>query len=892
MEPLSRDRTIRARAWYRRLLRAYPAEFRQRFAADLDDLFGDLYDARAANAPAAARARFWIRILADTVHHALRERLGRPRRLPLRAHHARGPSIMSLWTEDARYALRALKKQPGLAATVVLTLTLAIGANSAIFTVVNAVLLRPMPFADPERVVMLYEVDARGRDYMASVPGFEDWRRALTTIEGVSLMATQSVNLTSVAEPDRLRGGFVTASFFDMLGVQPIIGRGFAAGDDGPGAAKTAVLDHATWQQRFGGDPAIVGRALVLNNEPHTIIGILPPSFEFPIAENDVWLPMSSYPVQDRSRASRNWMAFGRVRAGVSVEQADAELRKVAGDLARAYPETNAGWSARFDPFHQVSVRLVQRNLQLLAGALGFVLLIACANIANLLLARASTRQREMAVRAAVGASRARLVSQLLTENVALAVAGGALGLLAGAALTDAMLTLLPTLPRGSRIAPDATVVAFTAALSIGTGLLFGTLPALRASRTDVRAALSEGARTGDSRAMGRLRSGLVVAELALSLVLLVGAGLFIQSLNRLTGVELGFNPERVLTLEYRLPRNKYTTGEEQFAFHRRVLERIAAVPGVQVASLARAMPQSGNGSYVGFWRSEDTRPSQDAMPRAQYNVVSDDYFRAMEIPVVAGRVCDRQDTPAAPMALVVNAMMAERVWPGEPAIGKRLRAPDIPGEAVVIGVVGNTRPQLLSQPVAPQIYGCLRQQPGIFATIIARTAGEPLALSRSVQQAVWSVDPDQPMWKIRSAESLVAGAAQSQRFVTLLMTGAAALALLLAGLGTYSVLSYAVQRRAREVGVRMALGATRADVARLVLGQTAVLVAAGVLAGLAGAFALSRLVAAQLYETSARDPGTFALMAIALSVVAAVAAWLPMRRATAVDPVVTLRAE
>jgi putative ABC transport system permease protein len=887
----SRDPVTRAQAWYERLLRLYPARFRARFATDLIELFRDLYAARALGSSRAGRVRFWTRVAADTVRHAAHERVTRRHPPPLRPRW-KGPSAMSLWFEDVRHAARGIVKAPGLAAAIVFTLMLAIGANSAIFTVVHGVLLRPLSFTEPERVVMLFEVDSRGRDYMASVPTFEDWRTTLQTVRDISLMGTQSVNLTSVAEPDRLRGGFVTADFFTTLGVAPVIGRAFAYGEDQPGAAKTVVLSYATWQQRFGGDPAILGRVLMLNNEPHDVIGILPRNFEFPLAENDIWLPFSSHPVQDRLRANRNWMVFGRVAAGVTFEQVTAELRKVAADIGRAHPETSTGWTARLEPYHDVAVRLVRRNLQLLAGAIGFVLLIACANIANLLLARASSRQREMAIRTALGASRARLVGQLLTEYVLLAAIGGALGLLVSAALTDAMLTLLPGLPRGERIAPDATVVAFTAALSIGTGLLFGLVPALRASRIDSRAALHDDRRSGESRATARFRSGLVVAELALSLVLLVGAGLFIQSLQRLTTVELGFNPERLLTLEYRLPRNKYSTPDQQVEFHRLVIDRLAAVPGVQIAALARAVPQSGNGAYVGIWRAEDPPPAQDDTLRAQYNVVSDDYFRAMEIPIIDGRVCSTEDAPNAPLAMIVNKLLAERLWPGRRAVGQRLRAADAPGEAVIVGVVGNTRPQLLSQPFAPQLYGCLRQQPGIFATVIAKTAGDPMTIARPVQKAIWSVDPDQPMWKIRTSEALLDAAVQSPRFVMLLMTAAAGLALLLAAIGTYSVLSYAVQQRRREVGVRMALGATRGDVARLILGQTALLVAAGVLTGVLGALLLTRVLATQLYDISPRDPATFAATACALTVVAIAAAWLPLRRATAVDPLATLRAE
>ena len=878
--------------WYRILLRAYPPAFRERFGQDLEELVADLYRKRADGWPWPRRVLFWCHVTLDTLRCGWSERLASRRVLPLRVHRYRGPSLMALLLEDFRHAVRAVRQQRALSGVILLTLALAIGANSAIFTVVNAVLLRPLPYDDPDRIVMLYMVDRHGRDQLMSTPDFEDLAASLTSITTLSLMGTQTANLTGVAEPDRLRAGFATAGFFNTLGVQPIIGRAFVQGDDAPGARKTAVLEYDVWQTRFGSDPAILGRSLILNNEAHEVIGILPPQFEFPIAEADVWLPYSSLPVVDGQRTSRNSLAFGRIAAGVSPEQADAELKQAALALAQAYPETNGNWTMRFEGVHASSVMFVRRNLQMLTGAVAFVLLIACANIANLLLARASSRQREMAVRSALGASRGRLIGQLLVESLLLALAGGALGLVLSAVLTDGMLALLPNLPRSAFVRPDGTVVGFTAAVSVATGVVFGVVPALRLSRPDLRSTLNEGGRGGEGRRTGRVRATLVVAELALSLVLLTGAGLFIQSLARLVSVEIGFDPSNVLTLEYRLPRNKYAEPAQQVEFHQRVIDRLQTLPGVQSVAYARAIPQSGNGAFVGYWRSDDTPPSRENMPRAQFNTVSSDYFSVMSVPVLEGRVCGVADHPGAPLSVIVSRMFAERLWPGESAIGRRLRGPDIPGEAVVIGVVGNTRPNLLSQPIVPQMYGCLSQQPGIFASIAIKTAGEPMGLVRAVQQTIWSIDADQPMWKIRTLESLVSGSVQRERFVMLLMTLAAGLAVLLAGLGTYSVLAYTVQRRAREVGVRMALGATRRNILQLVLGQTVLLTAIGVAIGLVGALALGRVVATQLYEVSPRDPMTFVVTAITLSAVALLAAWLPTRNAMSVEPVSALRTE
>ena len=868
-----RNQIDRAERRYRWLLLLYPRDFRKRFARDQVELFRDLYQADAADAGTWKRLRFWLRIARDTITQGLQEQ------------------AMSLILEDLRHAIRAVRSQRALSLVIVVTLALGIGANSAVFTVVNTVLLKPLPYDAPERVVMLREVDPRGRDNLVSLGSFEEWQRSLKSITGVSLVASQTANLTGVAEPDRLRAGFVTAGFFSMLGVEPIVGRAFRQGEDQPGAAKTAMLTYATWQRRFGGDPGILGRSLVLNNEPHEVIGVLPARFEYPIDEIEVWMPLTSHPNFSPSRRARSYLALGRVAGSVPLEQAAAELRTVAASLALEDP-ANANWSARFEQFRDVAVGSVSSNLRLLMGAVGFVLLIACANIANLLLVRATARQREMAVRTALGAARGRLVRQLLIESVLLSLTGGALGLVLGGALTDGMLTMLPVLSRLDRVAPDATVLLFTGVLSVVTGIAFGVLPAVRTSRTDVRATLSEGSRGSEGRAVGRMRSVLVVAELALSLILLIGAGLMVQSLYRVLTVDKGFQTDRVLTLEYRLPRNKYQNAKQQWEFHRRALEQIAAVPGVETASIAAAAPQSGNGGYIGYWRSQDAQPAQDAMPRAQFNSVSPEFFRALQVPVIAGRVCENSDTAETPVVAIVNRHLADRLWPAASAVGQQLRSPDIPIPVTIVGVVGDTLPRLLSMPVTGQIYGCFSQNAGVFATVIAKTAGEPMTLARSVQQAIWSVDPDQPMWKIRSGDTLVAGSVQIERFVMLLMASAALLAVLLAGLGTYSVLSYTVQRRSRELGVRMALGATQFDVARLVVSQTARLVAVGITAGLIGAVLLSRVLEAQLFDVSPRDPLTFAGTSLLLSAVALVAAWLPARRATSVDPMITLRAE
>jgi predicted permease len=662
------------------------------------------------------------------------------------------------------------------------------------------------------------------------------------------------------------------------------------------------VLPYGVWARRFGSDPGILGRTLTLNSQPFEVIGVLPRTFEFPFDEIEVYLPVTASPeyaslrgltnrpgLPAPTRERRAMFAFGRLDDGVKVETASAELRQVSEQLAAAYPATNTGWSAEIVPFQTVAVRFVRTPLYVLMGSVALVLLIACANVANLTLARGTARVREMAVRAALGAGRRRLAVQLLTESVVLSLAGGGLGLLVGAALTEALLAMAPPLPRGSTIGPDPAVLIFTVAVSIVTGVLFGIVPALRGSRADLRVSLQEGSRSTDA-GRGRLRHALVVAELALSLVLLVGAGLLAKSLAQMVRTDVGFTPDGVLTLEYRLPRNKYAQPAQQWDVHRRILERVAQVPGVEKAALTSALPFSGNGSRLAVWRAEDPEPDKGAAPVAMVNAVTEDYFAAMEIPVVAGRTCTNRDTPDAPLAVIVNRHLGDRMWPGESPLGRRVRASGVPGEGVVVGMVGNTLHAGYRAGVGAQLYACFAQSPAIFATMVARTTGDPMASARAVQQAVWSIDPEQPMWKIRSMTSLVASGADRERLLTTLMAVAALLALMLTALGVYGVVSYSVTRRAREVSVRIALGASRRSILGLVLRETAALVALGLTLGALGSLASSRFIASQLHEVEPGDAGTLAATGILLAIAALVAAALPAARAASADPVANLR--
>jgi putative ABC transport system permease protein len=877
-------REPRALRVYRALLRAFPPRFRLRFEDDLVELFADLH--AAAPSP---RLRWWSRIVLSTLGQGLAERVTARRAPRGRGRPGKDP-LMTTLLHDVRLALRSFRARPGFAVTVVLTMAFGIGVTSAMFTVLNAVLLRPLPYREPGRVVMLFERDPRGQTSQVSIATVEDWRAHMTTVSRIALFGSQTANLTGRGEPDRMRAGFVSAEFFEVLGVTPVIGRDFVAGEDRPGAAGVAVLPHGVWERRFGSDPTIVGRSLTLNNQPFEVIGVLPRRFEFPFDEIEVFLPLSATPaLPPPARDRRAMFAFARLAGSASIDTANVELQRVTAAIAAAYPDTSTGWSGEVVPFHSIAVRQVQTPLYILMAAVCLVLLIACVNVANLTLARGSGRGQEMAVRAALGASRSRLVAQLLTESVTLAIAGGVLGLLLGSVLTEALLSIAPALPRRATIGPDPMVLAFTAAVSLFTGLAFGILPALRGSRAQVAEGLQHATRVIDAGGR-RVRGALVVAELALSLTLLVCAGLLGKSLAQMASADPGFVPDRVLTMEYRLPRNKYGTADEQWDVHQRIAARVAEVPGIEHAALASAVPFSGNGGRVSIWRAEDPEPDPDAALSAVAILVTDGYFEAMGIPMVAGRGCAAADSPRSPRSIIVNRMLAERLWPGRPAIGQRLRSAGMNGEATVIGVVGNTLHASQRAGMGSQLYACLSQAPGLFATVVARTAGDPLQSARAVQQAVWSVDPDQPVWKIRSMAMLVSSGVERERLVTTLMMAAALLALALAALGVYSVVSHSVAQRSREVAVRMALGASRGAILQLVLRETGAVVLLGLAAGVLSALGAGRAIASQLVDVAPGDPLTLALTGILLAVAAIAAAALPAARASSVDPVAGLR--
>jgi len=900
------DAAAAARA-FRALLRAYPRAFRERHGREMELFFRD----RWAEGRGAGRGRLaiWGETLLDLAASAPREHLravvGRRRRgrPPHDQHTPPSGEPMQTLLQDARYAARTLARRPGFAAAAVLTLALGIGATTAVFSVVHAVLLRPLPWRDADRVVAAFATTPRSQSEAVSWPEYQDWVRGAPSFAGLAIVRGQSVNLTGGgAPPDRLVGSFATASLFPVLGAEAALGRTFAPAETEEATAQpVAVASHGLWQERFGGDSSILGRTLTLNGRTVTIVGVMPRGFETPYGTPDVWLPLPFYPnTNGLSRQHASMLAIGRLRPGATPEQARAELQAVERRLAAEYPELNAGRGARVVAMREVLVGDARPVLLTLFAAVLVVLLIACTNVANLQLVRAAARRREISVRAALGASASRIARQLLTESLLLAAAGGALGLLLAHWGVAALGAVIPaSLPVFGGISLEPAVLGFAVAITLGTGLLFGLVPALHAARAGLGAALATRGGTGAARGgvrgvRGGVRGAFVVAQVALSIVLLVPAGLLIRSLLELQRVRPGFDPRGVLTMEYRLPVAKYREPAQIVAFMTQAIARIREVPGVRSAALARAIPFSGNSDGFAYLVEGRPAPAPGTTPLLQLNTVSDGYFRTLGIPLLGGRDFTARDAAEAPPVIIVNRTFAEREWPGESPLGRRVMALGGREWMTVVGVVGDARHFTLADVPAAQAYLPYAQNPAVFSSVAVRVEGSaaPESLGPAVRAAIWSVDRDQPVWKLRSLETLMGGSLVAQRLTTRLLAGFAAAALLLAGLGIYGVMSHAVAQRTREVGIRMALGARGAQVLRQVLGEGMVLTALAAALGLAGAFAATRLLSSQLYGVSAKDPATFATVPLILAAVALAACYLPARRASRVDPVEALREE
>ena len=807
----------------------------------------------------------------------------------------------NLWL-DLRYGARMLVKKPGFTLVAVLTLALGIGANTAIFSLVSAVLLRPLNYAAPEQLVMVWEEVAaiNVKTDTPAVANYVDWKAQSQSFADMTALDQRLYNLTGDGEPERVFAFAVNANFFSLLGANAAQGRTFTADEDKPGANKVVVLSHGLWQTRYGGEPNIVGRNIELNGEKYAVVGVMPPDFQFEYPDVRLWTPIAFKPEQLADRSSHYLEVVARLKPGVTVAQANADMQAIMSRIAAAYPDDAAGTSANVIPLHEQFAGDMRRPVMMLLVAVAFVLLIACANIAGVLLSRAAARQREIAVRAALGASRWRIVRQLLTESLLLGVLGGCLGVLLALWTFSFLQQMIPAGLRASTtLTLDLPVLGFTLAVSLLAGIIFGLAPALAASRADLNEALKQGGRGVSGAAQRWLRSSFVVAEIALALVLLVGAGLLIQTLAKLRGQYAELHLEHVLTARIDLLGDRYRTHEQRVAFYDGVLQRVAHLPGVTAAGFTTAAPLLRKGGSNGL-----TLEGHENDPNANYNAnqrqISPDYFKAIGLALRAGRPFNEQDTERAQPVTIINETMARAYWPGENAIGKRFKI-GMPSAQIpwltVVGVVADVRQMAADEPVKAEMYLPYRQG-AAFATffaprnLVVRTAGEPTSLVSAVRQAVHEVDPYQPLAGIRTMNEVVSLDTQQHRLGMILLTTFAGLALLLAALGIYGVLSYFVIQHTPEIGVRLALGAQTGDVLRLVIGKGMRLALLGVAIGLAGAFALTRLLQSLLFEVKATDPLTFGLIALLLTLVAFMACYIPARRATKVDPMVALRYE
>jgi putative ABC transport system permease protein len=779
----------------------------------------------------------------------------------------------------------------------VLTLGLGIGANSAIFSVVNAVLIKPLPYKDADQLTLVYATapgagDVRsamtGRNFV-SIPDFEDWNASAQSFSGFTSLVAQSVNLTGSDTPDRVVGSFVAHNHFEVLGVQPALGRLFAKSEDRPGMPLVTVLTDRIWHNRFGGDPNIIGRKLLLNGEPYTVIGILPSTYIEQPWDSDVYLPAFKYPNYTLDRARASAAVIARMKPGVSVAQAQSEMSAIAARLAAAYPNSNRDRGALVIPLKEIVVSNIKPSVLALAAAVGFVLLIACANVAGLFTARMVGRERERAVRLALGAGRAQLMSHVLAEALVLAIAGASAGLgLAAWGMGAVSKAIADQLPAGTRVGLDATTLLFTAGIAILTALLIAAIPAWQSSSATV---LREGGRAGSSAARNRLRGVLAAGEIAMAMVLLTGAGLAMKSLLELGRARPGFDTRNLMTFEYRVPPAKYPTDAQRIEFHRRAIEEIRRVPGVILATSVLAVPLGGNGQAIDFL--VNGRPEGDPAhrPNALFNAADPYFFETMRIPVLRGRAFNEHDTASSAKVVVVNQTLASRFFVGDP-IGRSIRVPDLNLTAEIVGVVGDVKQFSLEDPPSPQAYQPLTQFPFVFTSVAVRTMENPQLLMNEIRRAVWRVDQDQPMWKMRTVNEKIAMLARPREFVSSLLGGYAGLALLLASIGIFGVISYSVSQRTAEIGLRMALGAAPGDVARMILRQGAGMLLMGIAAGSGLSAWLARLLQAQLFAVSPLDPAVYAMMAGVLTAVALAACMIPARRAMRVDPVVALRHE
>jgi putative ABC transport system permease protein len=866
----------RAERKYRVLLRLLPAHVRAEAETDLLAVFRD--DVRRLGGGPVIRLRFWLRIVADTLVTALAER--RPK------------AVTSGVVRDARFAIRTWRRQPGFAFAAMLALAFGIGVNTAVFSAIDATLFRPMPLREPDRLVFVWETAPKlgAPKYRVSPADAADWRTQNHVFTGMAAMRSTLGVLLGNGAPEEVAGRGVSGNFFALLGVPPLLGRTLNEADD-VAAASPVVVSYGLWQRRLGGDESVIGRRVELDGVPCEVIGVMPRTFAFPDRDTEFWRPLSLAPALAARRNSHFLTVVARLAPRVSAAQAQQEMTVIAARLETSYPSTNAGSSAVVVPLQQELLGEARGSLIALGGATACVLLIACANVANLLLVRAAARRRELAVRRALGASRRRLVGQMLTESLLLACVSGAVGLLLATWAAKALVIMVPaTFPGVIDVGLNLRALVFTAAVSLSTGVVFGLVPALQSSRAGLAPEIKEGGRTGTGRG-GWMRDAFVVSEVALALVLLIGAGLLVETLVRLQHVDAGFQADAVLTAETYVRFPKYDDHVKRNQFYLDVIARLQAIPGVTSVGLTSDLPLTSRGNTMGFVADSQVAPPPQGYD-ALFRLVSADYFHTMGIEMRAGRpFAASDDARAAPVA-IVNETLASSTWPGARAIGNRIQVANV--DYTVIGIARDVRERGLDRGLKNEIYLPFEQfEPSFFvpSEIAVRTdRSDPQSLAHAVETAVWQVDPDQPVTHVRTMSAIVDGELEGRARVLQLLTVLAALAIGLAAVGVHSVLAYAVVESKRAIGIRLALGASPQSVIGHVLSHGLRLAAAGLLIGTVAAIAATRVLGSLLFGVSATEPGVFAAVGAMVLGVSVMACVLPARRAAGIDPIIVLR--
>jgi predicted permease len=800
--------------------------------------------------------------------------------------------------QDVVYAVRMGLKSPVLTVMAVFAMALGIGANTAIFSIVNAILLKPLPYPDAERLVRVWETEPELEKAPIAPADFLDWRQQNHSFEQLAAFRSQSFNFSGDGEPERIRGTRVSANFFSLLGIQPVLGRSFTEDEDQPGRNKVLVLTDELWRRRFGSDPNIVGKTTLVNDQSYMIVGVTPRGATFPTKQAEVFTPNAFNDAERKTRRTHYISAVARLKPNVTLAQAQSDMSGIAGRLAQQYAASNSNVGVKLVSLKEEVIGNVERLLLIMMAAVVCVLLIACGNIANLLLSRAVTRQKEVAIRNALGASRGRIIRQMLTESVLLSLVGGVVGLLLAFGIIYALLILKPAnIPRLTEIHLDARSLAFTFSLSLLTGVLFGLFPALRASTPDLEESLKQGGlRKTQGRSHHRLRNLLVVGQVAVSLLLLIVAGLLIKSFVRLNNEDLGFEPKNLLTMEIALPPSKYKDGQSQVAFFQQAVDSLKSTPGVQAVGAISDLPLLGGNSTI---FQIEGRPIAQAKPLTEFRLINADYFRAMQIPLLRGRFFTDTENKTAPGVVIINETLARRYFPGEDVLGKRLGLSDPVDWREIVGVVRDVRDYGPDTEPNPQCYVPMAQNTPDYLdavssalALVLRTNSDPKSLTPTVRQRLHTLDRAQPIQNLKTMEEVFGESVAQRRFNMLVLSVFAAFALLLAAVGVYGVISYSVTQRTHEFGVRMALGARPADVNKLVLSHALKLAVAGIVLGLAAAFAVTRTLSSFLYGVTATDPAIFIVTALLMGGIALLASYFPARRATKVNPIIALRTE